>query len=188
MFAGHSLRQVLLRYALLRHVLLRQVLAVIIALAAFGLARPAAAQAPAVQPPPNAVLIAKQIIEIKGVSAMFAPLVHGVIVKVRDQFIQTNFMWAKDLTDIGNNLEKEYGPRGSEIIDETARIYASHFTEAELKQLLAFYQSPLGRKSVAEEPKITDESMAYAGRWGDDLSVEIIDKMRAEMKKRGKDI
>ena len=178
MFAGHSLRQVLLRHAL----------AVIIALAALGLARPAAAQAPAVQPSPNAILLAKQIIEIKGVGAMFAPLVHGVIVKVRDQFIQTNFMWAKDLSEIANNLEKQLGPRSSEVIDATARIYASHFTEAELKDLLAFYQSPLGRKSVAEEPKITDESMAYAGQWGDDLSVDVINRMRAEMKKRGKDI
>jgi uncharacterized protein len=178
MFAGHSLR----------HALLGHVLAVIIALAALGLVRPAAAQAPAAEPSPNAVLLAKQIIEIKGVSAMFAPLVRGVIIKVRDQFIQTNFMWAKDLSEIANNLEKEYGPRGSEVIDATARIYASHFTEAELKQLLAFYQSPLGRKTVAEEPKITDESMAFAGHWGDDLSVDIINKMRAEMKKRGHDI
>src|SRR5580704_6368134 len=169
MFAGHSLRHAL---------------AVIIALAALGLARPAAAQAP--QASPNAIAMAKQIIEIKGVGAMFAPLVHGVIVKVRDQFIQTNFMWAKDLSEIANNLEKQLGPRSSEVIDATARIYASHFTEAELKDLLAFYQSPLGRKSVAEEPKITDESMAYAGQWGDDLSVDVINKMRAEMKKRGK--
>jgi hypothetical protein len=169
MIAGHSLRHAL---------------AVIIALAALGLAKPAAAQTPS----PNAILLAKQIVEIKGVSAMFAPLVHGVIIKVRDQFMQTNFMWGKDLNEIANNLDKEYGPRGSEVIDATARIYASHFTEAELKQLVAFYQSPLGRKSVAEEPRITDESMAYAGRWGDDLSVEIISKMRAEMKKRGHDI
>jgi hypothetical protein len=167
---------------------LRCAMAAMIALVAIGIARPASAQAPGVQPSPNAVLLAKQIIQLKGVDAMFAPLVHGVIVKVRDQFIQSNFMWAKDLSEIANNLEKEYGPRGSEVIDATARIYASHFTEAELKGLLAFYQSPLGRKSIAEEPKITDESMANAGHWGDDLSVEIIDKMRAEMKKRGKDI
>ncbi len=167
---------------------LRCAMAAVIALVAIGIARPASAQAPGVQPSPNAVLLAKQIIQLKGVDAMFAPLVHGVIVKVRDQFIQSNFMWANDLSQIANNLEKEYGPRGSQVIDATARIYASHFTEAELKELLAFYQSPLGRKSVAEEPKITDESMAYAGHWGDDLSVEIIDKMRAEMKKRGKDI
>ena len=188
MFAGHTLRHASLRHASLRHVLLRHVLAAIIALAALGLARPAAAQAPAAQPSPNAILLAKQIIEIKGVNAMFAPLVRGVIIKVRNQFIQTNFMWAKDLSEIADKLEKEYGPRGSEVIDATARIYASHFTEPELKELLAFYQSPLGRKSVAEEPKITDESMAYAGRWGDDLSVDIINKMRAEMKKRGHDI
>jgi hypothetical protein len=167
---------------------LRCAMAAMIALVAIGIARPASAQVPAVQPSPNAVLLAKQIIQLKGVDAMFAPLVHGVIVKVRDQFIQSNFMWANDLSQIAAGLEKEYGPRGSQVIDATARIYASHFTEAELKELLAFYQSPLGRKSVAEEPKITDESMAYAGHWGDDLSVEIIDKMRAEMKKRGKDI
>ena len=37
-------------------------------------------------------------------------------------------------------------------------------------------------------PAIRDESMAYAGQWGDDLSVDVINRMRAEMKKRGKDI
>src|SRR5579862_4510657 len=137
------------RLLLRRVVSLRYFVAALFALAALGAAAPVSAQNQ--QPSPNAILMAKQIIEIKGVSVMFAPLVHGVIAKVRDQFIQTNFMWAKDLSEIANNLDKEFGPRGSEVIDATARIYASHFTEAELKQLLAFYQSPLGRKSIAEE-------------------------------------
>ena len=72
--------------------------------------------------------------------------------------------------------------------DLRQRIYAGHFTEAELKAILAFYQSPLGQKMIVEEPKALDESMANAGEWGDNLSEEVIAKMRAEMKKRGHDL
>ena len=46
-------------------------------------------------------------------------------------------------------------------------MYAQRFTEAELKQLLAFYQSPVGKKALVEEPKVLDQAMAYAGTWGD---------------------
>ena len=169
---------------------LRYALAATIALAAVGLARPATSQGVA-QPPqiaPAQLVLAKQIVDIKGVKSMFAPLVRGVVQKTKDTVMQTNFMWGKDLNEIAAQIEKEYQPRGEEIVDATARFYASHFTEAELKQILAFYQSPVGKKMLVDEPKALDESMAYAGSWGDDLSVEIISKMRAEMKKRGHDI
>lgn len=166
----------------------RRLLAALIVLACIGTARPALAQTPTAPPSAAAILLAKQIIVLKGIDKLFHPLVRGVIEKVKNQFMQTNFMWGKDLNEVAAELEKEYAPRESELVDETARIYASHFTEAELKQILTFYQSPLGRKMVAQEPKAFDESMANAGSWGDKLSEEIIDKMRAEMKKRGHDI
>jgi uncharacterized protein len=166
----------------------RHLLAALAVLTCIGIANPVQAQAPATPPSAAAILLAKQIIEIKGVNKLFDPLVRGVVEKVKDQFMQTNFMWAKDLNEVAAQLEKEYAPRESELIDESARIYASHFTEDELRQILTFYQSPLGRKMVAEEPKALDESMANAGDFGDKLSDEVIDRMRAEMKKRGHDI
>ena len=58
---------------------------------------------------------------------------RGVIEKVKNQFMQTNFMWAKDLNEVAANLEKEYAPRVNELVDASARIYASHFTEAEIE-------------------------------------------------------
>jgi hypothetical protein len=102
--------------------------------------------------------------------------------------MQTNFMWSKDLNEVTANLEKEYDPRVDELMDDAARIYASHFSEQELRQLLALYQSPLGEKIINEEPKALDESMASAGSWADGFSHEVIEKMRAEMKKRGHDM
>ena len=115
-------------------------------------------------------------------------MIRGVVIKTRDMFMQTNFMWGKDLNEIAANLEKEYSVRTKELLDRAARIYATHFSEPELKQLLSFYQSPLGQKVIDEEPKALDESMTMAGTWADDFSTDVINKMRAEMKKRGHDL
>src|SRR5580704_1365805 len=176
---------------LLRHVMVRKsAMALLLALAAIGLAGTAKSQGVA-QPPqvsPAQLALAKQIVEIKGVKAMFAPLVHGVVKKTTDSVMQTNMMWAKDINDIAVQIEKDYQPRGQEIVDATARFYASHFTEPELKQILAFYQSPVGQKMLVEEPRALDESMSYAGSWGDNLSIEVMSRLRAEMKKRGHDM
>lgn len=167
-------------------------MAALIALALAGATGRVAAQgaAPNAAHPPSqaAVLMAKQILEIKHADSIFEPLVRGVVIKTRDFFMQTNFMWGKDLNEVADNLMKQYSARSGELLNDAARIYASHFTEPELKQLLTFYQSPLGQKVISEEPKAADESMALAGSWADKLSEEVIGKMRAEMKKRGHDM
>ena len=166
----------------------RLLMAAALALAAIAFAPPAPAQAPAPQPSPTAILLAKQIVEIKGVKNIFDPLVRGVVEKTKNMFMQTNFMWAKDLNEVAVIEEKKYAPRANDLVDATARLYATQFTEQELKELLAFYQSPVGRKALAVEPKVLDQAMAYAGTWGDNLSQEIIAGMREEMKKRGHDM
>ena len=150
----------------------RHVMVLLVALFVSGVVGPAAAQAPrrALSRRPLRCLMAKQIVEIKGVQNIFVPLVRGVVDKTRDMFMQTNFMWSKDLNEVTAIEEKKFAPRVSELVDATARIYATHFTEPELKQLLAFYQSPVGRKALVEEPKVVQESMASAGAWGDNLS------------------
>lgn len=165
----------------------RYALVALLACAVLGLCRPADAQTQP-QPSPASILLAKQIIELKGVKDVFQPLVRGVVQKTKDVFLQTNFMWAKDLNEVAVIVQKQYDPRLNEVLDKSARIYASHFTEQELKDLLTFYQSPLGRKMIAEEPKALDESMASAGTWADNLSEEVMASMRAEMKKRGHDM
>src|SRR5580658_4711232 len=165
---------------------LRHVMAALVALAAIGAAAPAPAQNQ--QPSANAILIAKQIVQIKGVQQMMDPIARGVVEKVKNVVMQTNFMWGKDINEVTAQMHKEFDGRSSEMVDTAARAYASHFTEPELKQILAFYQSPVGQKMVVEEPRALDESMSYAGSWGDNLSIEVMSRLRAEMKKRGHDM
>jgi hypothetical protein len=166
-------------------------MAALLALFLIGLASPAGAQAPApaaAQPSPAAILLAKQIVEIKGIQGIFAPLVLGVVEKTKQMFMQTNFMWQKDLNDVAAIEAKKYAPRVNELVDATARVYAQHFTEQELRDLLAFYQSPVGKKAITEEPKVLNQAMNFAGTWGDNLSQEVMASMREDMKKRGHDM
>ncbi|HYA07660.1 MAG TPA: DUF2059 domain-containing protein [Xanthobacteraceae bacterium] len=178
------------RFAM-RHAMTRHMTVALIALWVIGAAQPAAAQtasAPSHPPSPAAMLLAKQIVDIKGVKNIFQPLVAGVVEKTKDMFMQTNFMWAKDLNEVAAIEQKKYAPRAVELVDATARIYASHFTEQELKDLLTFYKSPVGQKALVEEPQVLDEAMSNAGGWGDSLSQEVMASMREEMKKRGHDM
>jgi hypothetical protein len=171
----------------LRHVILRTAgMAALIALAAIGAAAPARAQNQ--QPSANAVLIAKQIVQLKGVQQMMNPIAIGVVEKVKGIVMQSNFMWAKDINEVTAQMHKEFDGRSSEMVDNAARAYAARFTEPELKQILTFYQSPVGQKMVIEEPKAIEDSMHGAAEWADNLSVDIMNRMRAEMKKRGHDM
>lgn len=140
------------------------------------------------QPSATALTTAKELITVKGAAAIFNPLVPGVIEQAKSILLQTNPMLSKPLNEVAAKLRADYAPRGVEVINETAKLYASRFTEQELKDALEFYKSPLGRKLLAEEPKILDESMRNAQTWANKLSEEIIGKIRAEMKKRGHEI
>ena len=144
--------------------------------------------ADAQQPSASAIATAKEVITAKGAAALYSPLVSGVIERTKSVFLQTNPMLGKDLNEVAAKLHADYAPRSAEILNEVAKVYAARFTEQELKDTLAFYKSPLGRKLITEEPAILDQSMKTAQTWADNLAQEVIGKMRAEMKKRGHDI
>jgi len=52
-------------------------------------------------------------------------------------------------------------------------VYAKNFTPEEVKQLIAFYTSPLGLKLVDGTTKISKESMKIAQPWGMSLAGKI---------------
>jgi len=112
----------------------------------------------------------------------------GVIEQAKSVFVQANPTLLKDLNEVALKLRAEYAPRSQEVVNEVAKLYAARFTEQELKDMLAFYKSPLGKKLLIEEPSILDQSMRNAQSWADRLSQEVIGKIRTEMKRRGHEI
>jgi len=144
--------------------------------------------AQAQQPSANAIALAKEIIIVKGGNAIYDPVVPQLVDRARTIFLQANPLFGKDLGEVAAKLQAEFTPRTAELLNDGAKLYASKFTEQELKDVLAFYKSPVGRKVIAQEPVILDQSAANVDEWANKVADEVIAKFRAEMRRRGKEI
>ena len=137
------------------------------------------------QPTAAAVALARQIVDLKGATTMFDSVVLGVIEYHKKVLLQANPTSAKDLEEVSRKLAAEFAPKKAEVQLEIARAYAGRFTEQELKEILAFYKTPLGKKLVTEEPKGVDDATSRVDAWAAKYAEEVMTKMRAEMKKLG---
>ena len=85
-------------------------------------------------------------------------------------------------------LIPEFAKRKEEIADIVAQAYAAKFSEAELKELLAFYNSPIGRKVNSELANIMQDAFNKTQQWSGQVSQQLVDRVKAEMKKKGHNI
>ncbi len=145
----------------------------------------ATVRAQSAQPSAAAVAIAKEIVELKGATNMFDTVIPGVIEHHKRIMLQADPTMQRDLDDVGARLIKEFTPRTVEVQLEIARGYASRFTEQELKDILTFYKTPLGKKLIIEEPKGVDEATRRVDAWAAKYAEDVLARLRAEMKKKG---
>jgi hypothetical protein len=138
--------------------------------------------------PPGAIAAAKEILLLKNAAAVYNGAVIATIQNVKNSLTQSNLNLQKDIDEVSLKLARDLNGRESEIGEGMASIYATNFSEQELKDLLAFYKSPLGKKSLEQEPKSIEASLNYMRNWGEDFAQEVNERFRDEMKKRGKDL
>jgi hypothetical protein len=132
-----------------------------------------------------AIATAKQVLSVTGATTLFNPLIAGVVEQARIMYMQQNPGLGKDLSEISGKMRTDLQPRFAELVDRMANLYADAFTQQELKDILAFYQSPTGKKLLDQQPKLVDGSMGFAQDWANKLSEEVMAKMREELVKRG---
>ena len=112
-------------------------------------------------------------------------MVPGVIERVRLMHLQTNPNLRKDLDDVAQQLRKAFAKRTEELMTDISWLYASRFTEAELKEIATFYRTPTGKRVIEQEPLVFDDAMAGLKGWQEKFAEEVLARFRTEMKKRG---
>src|SRR5204863_2297842 len=123
---------------------------------------------------------------LKGATSVYQGSVPGMIDRVKNQLMQNNITYQKDLNELAAKFKQDLQGRDAEISNEMVRLYTTDFTEQELKDLVAFYKSPLGKKVLEQEPKTIAASLQYMNTWAERFGDEIDGKFHEEMKKRGK--
>lgn len=64
-------------------------------------------------------------------------------------------------------------------------IYHNNFTAEEVKGMIDFYSTDLGKKTIRVMPSLLNESMQAGQQWGQSLGPIIDQRIRARLKKEG---
>jgi len=151
-----------------------------------ALAQPAA---PAAQVASPAMLqLARDLVAANGEARAFEGVIPNLVDGAALSFVQTNPDLARQLREVALLLRPEFEKRQGEIIDILARSYATRFTEAQLKEAIAFFKSATGVKLVQDRPVIVQEAVQGIQAWGAQVNAQAVERVREEMRKRGVDL
>lgn len=88
---------------------------------------------------------------------------------------------------ITTTLDFYKGKKG-DLLDQFARVYALNLTMEELEEVVAFYESPTGKKLAAANSTLNDSLQTVMGVFEANLKTEFFAKVRAELKAAGIDV
>ncbi|RFB80166.1 DUF2059 domain-containing protein [Methylovirgula sp. 4M-Z18] len=149
---------------------------------------PQSAAAPA-QPQPSAAQIelGRQLVVASGLSRSF----DNMIPLLGAQFIRT---FSARRPEIANDIDaavKATMPamelRREQILTTLGTIQAQNMSEQELKDTIAFFNSPSGKKYVEAQPAMVDGVALAIDDWTNKLSADMLQLVRDELKKKNID-
>jgi hypothetical protein len=85
--------------------------------------------------------------------------------------------------DFWTRLEAKLNLEINNLLAQLVPVYANHLSPEDVKSLIAFYESPLGQRFTAAQPKIASDATAVAHNWGRAISEKIMAEINAEQAK-----
>ncbi len=73
-------------------------------------------------------------------------------------------------------FRKEFDP--NQIFEMLVPAYDKYLSAEDVKQVLAFYESPAGQKMLEAQPKIMADSMPKIMQWSQEISARVAQKMK----------
>jgi len=157
-------------------------------LAAGAPANPDGTPAGTAEPTAAHVEAARELILATGISRSFQIIIPEFMDQIGVTLTQTRPELTGDLTVVLNNLKPEFDKQADEMIDLSARIYAHLLSEQDVRAILAFFKSDAGNKYVNAQPFFLNQLVAGMQAWQQKISVNMMTRVREEMKKKGHDL
>lgn len=73
-------------------------------------------------------------------------------------------------------FSKEFDAKLPKLYDKLAVVYMEIYTHQDIKDLLKFYETPIGKKMSESVGVIMEKSIAIGSQWGQDELQEIVQK------------
>lgn len=177
------------KFSLPRAAALALALCVAAPVAALAQAAAPAPAAPAAPPLPTdeQIKLGRELVLATGLDKSFVNAVGGMMDQLGRTLTRTRPDMINELRAVMLDNENTFMKEAESMVDLAGKILGSQLTEQELKDTLAYFNSPAGRKYVAGQTVLFDALALAGSNWRDKVSTIMLDKVRAEMKKKGFD-
>ena len=113
----------------------------------------------------------KQLLKITGASSLSQQIVTQLLMSMKSQYPQVpQKFWDTFLA--------EFKP--DDLLNELIPVYSKYYSNEDINQLIAFYQTPLGKKTIAVLPQLTQESVLIGQRYGLEAGKRALQKLEAQ--------
>jgi hypothetical protein len=148
------------------------------------LAAPAFAQSQ--EPTAAHLAAARSVVVASGLERSFDAVVPSLFEQVK-QVLVTRPELTQDLNEVVEKITPEFESKKSEMIAAAARVFASQLSEEDLTAIATFFESPVGKRYVTTQPEVLNQLYTEMQNWSQSMSSLVVERLRAEMRARGKE-
>jgi uncharacterized protein len=131
----------------------------------------------------------RQILEITGAEKNIIAMIDATLPQILALLRKANPNIPQDLIDqFQTDGRAEFVRSLPQFTEQMIKVVTSVYTPDEVKQLLAFYKSPLGQKMIAQTPYIAQQGRAIGQAWGQQVGARVVEQLRHTAKQKGYDL
>jgi uncharacterized protein len=147
---------------------------------------PPTAAAPALAPISEAHLAAaREVVIGSGLSRGFDGMIPQIADQIRGGFSRTRPELIKDMEEALRPIIGELSKQTDQMITSASRLFAVRLSEAELKEIGAFFKTAAGQKYVNTQGPMLNELFTEMQVFSQTLGNVMMDRLREEMRKKG---
>ncbi len=137
------------------------------------------------EPSPAAIELASKILGDVGFKQSVDLILPSMLGELERNIVAVHPEMKEALHETLVAIEPEFAKSESGVLTDVAHVLASRLSEKELKETAAFFESAAGRTYVAAEPAMLEELKVSGTTWRQQLSNEMLTRVREEMTKKG---
>jgi hypothetical protein len=130
---------------------------------------------------PETRQLADQLVQLTGTARLFDSLLPNIADEAKNSFIRSNPQMQLGIIAVVDKVAVEMVARRPELDAYLARVWASGFTNDEMRELIAFYTTDTGKKYAKLQPQLLAVQTAAAEEWAKSVAAELDARVREEL-------
>jgi uncharacterized protein len=128
---------------------------------------------------------AREVVISTGLSRGFDGMALQIADQIRTGFSRTRPELIKDMEEALKAIVPDLSRQSDQMITAAARLFAGRMSEAELKEVGAFFKTPTGQKYVMTQGPLVNDLYLEMQVFSQTLGNVMMDRLREDMRKKG---